>query len=58
MTAASIKPPAPKLGVLTVTFNAAEFLQRFLDCCLTQTFKDFELLVIDNASSDNSLKIL
>ena len=58
MTAPSIKMPTRKLGVVTVTFNAADFLQPFLDCCLAQTFEDFELLVIDNASSDNSLKIL
>lgn len=47
-----------KLGVLTVTFNAADFIQAFLDCCLTQASEDFELLVIDNASSDNTLGVL
>lgn len=46
------------LGVVTVTFNAADFLRPFLDCCLAQTCTDFELLVIDNASADGTLKIL
>ena len=58
MTAPSIKTDTRKLGVVTVTFNAADFLHPFLDCCLAQTFLDFELLVIDNASSDNSVEVL
>lgn len=49
---------AQKIGVVTVTFNAGSFLQPFVDCCLAQTFEDFELLVIDNASSDNTLEVL
>ena len=58
MTTPSIKAPTPKLGVVTVTFNSADFLQPFIDCCLAQTFENFELLVIDNASSDNTFEIL
>lgn len=55
-------PPArvrvTKLGVVTVTYHAAGFLRAFLDCCLAQTIGDFELLVIDNASSDGTLDVL
>lgn len=51
-------PPTQKIGVVTVTFNAGGFLQPFMDCCLAQTFEDFELLVIDNASSDETLEVL
>lgn len=58
MTAPTAKASPQKLGVVTVTFNAADFLQPFLDCCLGQTFKDFELLAIDNASSDGTLAVL
>ncbi len=42
------------IGVVTVTFNASAFLRRFLECCLAQESIAFELLVIDNASSDDS----
>lgn len=49
---------AHKIGVVTVTFNAGGFVQPFMDCCLAQTYDDFELLVIDNASSDNTLEVL
>ncbi|HEY8710584.1 MAG TPA: glycosyltransferase family 2 protein [Burkholderiaceae bacterium] len=46
-----------KIGVVTVTFNAALYLRPFLECCLAQAPGDFELLVIDNASSDTSVAI-
>ena len=42
------------IGVLTVTFNAADYLRPFLGCCAAQRHVEFELLVIDNASSDAS----
>lgn len=42
------------IGVLTVTYNAAAHLRPFLECCAAQRGVDFELLVIDNASSDGS----
>ncbi len=48
----------PLLGVLTVTYNAAKFLKPFLDCCLAQSLKNFHLLVIDNASSDDTTALL
>ena len=58
MAAYLSEAPAQKLGVVTVTFNAADFLRPFLDCCLSQACKDFELLIIDNASSDSTLEVL
>jgi len=46
--------PVRKLGIVTVTYNAARFLLPFLDCVLAQTHGNYELLVIDNASSDGT----
>lgn len=45
----------PKISVLIVNFNAGDRLRRCLDCLARQTFQDFETIVIDNASSDDSL---
>jgi GT2 family glycosyltransferase len=58
MTVPAAGAPAPRLGVITVTYNAAAFLRPFLACCLAQTCKDFELLVVDNASVDKTLAIM
>lgn len=46
------------IGVVTITFNAAEHWQPFLECCLAQRPGDFELLVIDNASSDATVSMI
>lgn len=58
MTPQSTKPSARALGVMTVTFSAEKFLRPFLECCLAQTHRNFELLVIDNLSTDNTLDVL
>lgn len=58
MTPRPTKAPTRVLGVMTVTFNAAKFLRPFLACCLVQTHSDFELLVIDNLSTDDTLDVL
>ena len=49
---------SPLLGVVTVTYNAEAFIDEFLGCCLSQTYKNFKLLIIDNASSDKSKMII
>jgi glycosyltransferase involved in cell wall biosynthesis len=48
----------PRVTVLLPVYNAAPFLQTTLDSILEQQFKDFELLAIDDGSTDGSLAIL
>ena len=38
-------------------FNGQEFLPELLDSLLAQTFRDFEILICDNASSDRTAQI-
>lgn len=47
-----------KLTVITVCYNAAEDLKKTLDSVLSQTFSDFEYLVVDGGSNDNTLSLL
>jgi hypothetical protein len=51
-------PRPPVLGVITITYNAAAFLDAFLRCCFAQSLQDFVLLAIDNASGDDTLAVL
>lgn len=48
---------SPKISVIVPIFNAKEVLPRCIDSILSQTFTDFELLLIDDGSKDNSGKI-
>lgn len=47
-----------RIGVVTVTFNSAPFIDGFMRSLLTQTYLDMMLYVIDNASKDNTLEKL
>ena len=47
---------APAVSVIIVTFNSARYLQRVLDALFLQTFRDFELIIVDNASGDGALE--
>jgi GT2 family glycosyltransferase len=44
--------------VSLLTWNGAEYLPWFIKSLKEQTFKDWELLVLDNASSDRSVEIV
>lgn len=47
-----------QVTVIITSYNKAPFLKEAIDSCLNQTFKDFELLIIDDGSSDNSLEVI
>lgn len=44
----------PKISVIVPVYNTEKWLQRCIDSILAQTFTDFELLLIDDGSSDSS----
>lgn len=46
-----------KISVIVPVYNAEKYLQRCIDSILTQTFIDFELLLIDDGSKDKSGEI-
>lgn len=46
---------APSFSVVVPVFNKAAYLERSINSVLTQSFADFELLLIDDASTDGSL---
>ena len=44
----------PKISILLPTYNSARFLAEAVDSVLAQTFQDFELIVIDDGSEDET----
>lgn len=48
----------PKITVLMAAYNAADYIGQSIDSILGQTFKDFELLIIDDGSTDNTVDII
>lgn len=47
-----------KIGVVTVTYNSGKVLPDFLRCIFSQTYSNFVLFAIDNASTDTTLELL
>jgi glycosyltransferase involved in cell wall biosynthesis len=48
----------PKISVVITTFNRASLLGRCLDSVFAQTFTDFEVIVVDDASTDETSQVL
>ena len=47
-----------KASVLIPVFNKAPFVQEAVESVLNGTFQDFEIICVDDKSTDNSLAIL
>lgn len=46
----------PKISILTPSFNHERFVGAFIRSVLCQTFEDFELIIVDDCSSDGNVK--
>ncbi len=43
-----------KLSVIIPCYNNGNYLSEMIDCCLRQTFNDWELIIVDDGSTDGS----
>jgi len=48
----------PKVSVIVPNYNHAAYLKQRIDSILTQSYQDFELILLDDCSTDNSREIL
>lgn len=46
-----------KVSVIVAVYNAAQYLRRCLDSLKSQTMKDFNVIIVDDGSTDESLAI-
>ena len=47
-----------KLSIIIPCYNGAEFLSETLDCLQKQTIEDWECIIVNDGSADNSLQIM
>lgn len=48
----------PEVSIILPTFNRAMHLERAIDSVITQTFTDWELLIVDDGSSDHTFTVI
>jgi glycosyltransferase involved in cell wall biosynthesis len=48
---------SPKLSIGLPVYNGERFLSQALECLLAQTYRDFEIIISDNASTDRTQQI-
>lgn len=49
---------SPKVSIIMPVYNAEDYLREAIESILSQTFADFELIIIDDGSTDHSLDII
>ena len=47
-----------KVSIITPCYNGAKYINKCIDSVLSQTFSDWEMLIIDDCSTDNSVEII
>lgn len=47
----------PSVSVILPTYNVGKYISRCLDSCLSQNYDDFEIIIVDDCGSDNSIEI-
>ena len=52
------KKPNPKISIIIPIYNSEKFIEECLKSILAQTFKDFEIICVNDGSTDNTLNIL
>lgn len=48
----------PKISILVASYNYEQYIGETLDSLLAQTYKNFEVVVVDDGSKDNSVKLI
>ena len=47
-----------RVSIITPCFNAQEYLDKMISSVILQTHKDWELIIVDDCSTDNSLRVI
>ncbi|EAJ6191506.1 glycosyltransferase family 2 protein, partial [Campylobacter lari] len=46
-----------QISIILPTYNVEKYITRALESCINQTFKDIEIIVVDDCGNDKSIEI-
>lgn len=46
------------VSIITPSYNSTEFISEMIDSILAQTYKNWELLITDDCSTDDSVEVI
>lgn len=47
-----------KISIITASYNYAQYLEEAVNSVINQSYQDWELIIVDDGSSDNSIEII
>ena len=50
--------PSPRVSVIITTYNSQKYIQKCIQSVIEQTYKNFEIIIVDDCSSDDTRRII
>ena len=48
----------PKFSIIIPVYNVEKYIRKCLDSVFSQTYKDYEVIVINDGTKDNSMEMI
>jgi len=47
-----------QVSIITASYNYQDYIKEAIESVIAQTFQDWEMIIVDDGSSDNSLNVI
>ena len=47
-----------KISIITTSYNYEEYIKETIESVISQTFQDWEMVIVDDGSKDNSVEVI